>query len=710
MYFAFTPASIVRLSGVLSLALLTACGGGGGGGSSSDPAPTPDTGQPAGEPPQNPISQAYFRDTDGTLGQISGTVQLTLNAEQAETGITRIQVFWASGQGQAQGDAWLVTEGNAPFEVNIPQGTELPQNQSGLLLIPGNDQHSSEQATWVRFHDFTGNAELNGPGGNEQQNWTYGTDRPGIAIRRSNEQGGLCSLDNGLVQVTDMQNQRDTVWEADSSNANVANDAAFPAYQFLCDPNPVNTERPILHNNNDVYTYSTLNDAMHYGTLAYDAYLKYLGEPPLEDKIRLRVHYGQDIATDAFWDGAYANFSDAYGVAYTFATLDIIAHEVAHGILIRISNLADFETELSQDARTLSEAFSDISGVMVKYHVTNTPDDWIHGQESAGPVRHLNQIITEDNAIDSFLDYDDAENNPYKRIGMITYPFYLLANQWGLENAYQVILDSVRHCWQANTDLPQAAECIRTSAETLGQPSQDVVDAFRQVKIRLDQQDALSHFEYQKFKLTSHFTDTSLSDSNITAWTWDFGDGNTANIQHPQHTYATAGDYQVSLSVTAGNGRTDQISRTVSVTDQYCAIRANNNGENQIGQVIIDGQDLGFDANEPDYTDTIITVADASDVPIQIQGTPNATARTTRWMIWLDLNDDGIFGDTPEEIIASIDNAEGEAYQLITSLDLSQYQNNDEQAKYMRIAGEYALQNPCTSLNAGEALDVRINW
>lgn len=45
------------------------------------------------------------------------------------------------------------------------------------------------------------------------------------------------------------------------------------------------------------------------------------------------------------------------------------------------------------------------------------------------------------------------------------------------------------------------------------------------------------------------------SDSNLSSWQWNFGDtGNPANAstqRNPQHTYATAGDYNVSLTVTS---------------------------------------------------------------------------------------------------------------------------------------------------------------
>ncbi len=60
---------------------------------------------------------------------------------------------------------------------------------------------------------------------------------------------------------------------------------------------------------------------------------------------------------------------------------------------------------------------------------------------------------------------------------------------------------------------------------------------------------------------------SSDSDGTITNYSWDFGDGNTASGQVASHTFAAAGDYSVSLTVTDDGGLTDTSTQTVSVTD-----------------------------------------------------------------------------------------------------------------------------------------------
>jgi PKD repeat protein len=51
------------------------------------------------------------------------------------------------------------------------------------------------------------------------------------------------------------------------------------------------------------------------------------------------------------------------------------------------------------------------------------------------------------------------------------------------------------------------------------------------------------------------FTDLSSDNgSAITAWAWDFGDGETATEENPTHAYGTEGTFTVKLTVTNANG------------------------------------------------------------------------------------------------------------------------------------------------------------
>lgn len=62
------------------------------------------------------------------------------------------------------------------------------------------------------------------------------------------------------------------------------------------------------------------------------------------------------------------------------------------------------------------------------------------------------------------------------------------------------------------------------------------------------------------------FMDLSkVSNGNIVNWNWNFGDGSTSNSKSPIHTFATAGNYNVSLSVVTDKGCAGTITKLVTV-------------------------------------------------------------------------------------------------------------------------------------------------
>ncbi len=71
------------------------------------------------------------------------------------------------------------------------------------------------------------------------------------------------------------------------------------------------------------------------------------------------------------------------------------------------------------------------------------------------------------------------------------------------------------------------------------------------VQDQLDPADAM--YTYQTSGLTMNGTDISTG-SNLSGWSWTFGDGNSSTEQNPTHTYAADGTYEVCLSVQNGCG------------------------------------------------------------------------------------------------------------------------------------------------------------
>ncbi|MBP6416130.1 MAG: PKD domain-containing protein [Chitinophagaceae bacterium] len=92
------------------------------------------------------------------------------------------------------------------------------------------------------------------------------------------------------------------------------------------------------------------------------------------------------------------------------------------------------------------------------------------------------------------------------------------------------------------------------------------------------------------------FTDLSTPNAGaLNGWTWNFGDAGTSTLQNPVHTYAAAGTYTVTLSVTTDKGCVSNpvLTRTVTVSPQ---------------------PDPGFILPEVCLSDTYAQFTDTSDV------------------------------------------------------------------------------------------------
>ncbi|MGV3637831.1 MAG: PKD domain-containing protein [Flavobacteriales bacterium] len=72
--------------------------------------------------------------------------------------------------------------------------------------------------------------------------------------------------------------------------------------------------------------------------------------------------------------------------------------------------------------------------------------------------------------------------------------------------------------------------------------------------------------EYDNTVPSVHFENRSLGGQT---YAWDFGDGSTSNVAHPDHVYKKAGFYTVSLTVVNGKGCEDRAEKTVRIDADY---------------------------------------------------------------------------------------------------------------------------------------------
>ena len=97
------------------------------------------------------------------------------------------------------------------------------------------------------------------------------------------------------------------------------------------------------------------------------------------------VHYGRNY-DNAFWDNAgHMFFGDGDGqiLTQTTAGIDVIGHELTHGVTQHEANLT-----YSGQSGALNESISDVFGIQVKQMALKqdvTQSDWLIGADIVGP-------------------------------------------------------------------------------------------------------------------------------------------------------------------------------------------------------------------------------------------------------------------------------------------------------------------------------------
>ncbi len=119
--------------------------------------------------------------------------------------------------------------------------------------------------------------------------------------------------------------------------------------------------------------------------------------------------------------------------------------------------------------------------------------------------------------------------------------------------------------------------------------------------------------------LAVSFTDSSTdSDGSIASHAWTFGDGGTSTATNPSHTYASAGTYSVTETVTDNGGATNSKTQSVTVTSS---------GGGGSSQLIVNG---GFE------TGAATPWSLSSGVLCSNSSCSGEVAHGGSWFVWLD--------------------------------------------------------------------------
>jgi Zn-dependent metalloprotease len=202
----------------------------------------------------------------------------------------------------------------------------------------------------------------------------------------------------------------------------------------------------------------------------------------LKMNLILNVHFGTAYM-NAFWDGDEMTFGDGDGTIFTsFArSLDVVAHELAHGVTQFTANL-DYYSQ----SGALNEHFSDVIGSAVTQFVEKQDAgtaDWLIGNEIMGPTlfgESLRSMRSPGTAYDNTLIGQDPQpahmSNYYAgpadnqgvhiNSGIPNRAFYLVAFTIGTLKATRLWYHALQNLW-STAAFADAVDVIVESARVL---------------------------------------------------------------------------------------------------------------------------------------------------------------------------------------------------------------------------------------------------
>jgi pseudolysin/vibriolysin len=300
-----------------------------------------------------------------------------------------------------------------------------------------------------------------GPGGNlKVGSYYYGRDFGFLDVSES------CSMTNAGVDTYDMRNQT----------------TGGSIYRFACPASP--TERPVNNGRAVNGAFSPLNDGHYFAGMVLDMYKKWYSVDPLGRKMIVRVHFGSNYE-NAFWNGQQMTFGDGATRMYPLVSLDIMAHEVSHGV-------TEFNSGLVYRGQPggINESFSDMAGETAEDYMNQQvgrDNDWLSGasiMKNVPAMRYFKDPKLDGASIDNAKDYNDSLDVHHSS-GVFNKAFYLLATKptWDIRKAFSVFLAANQVYWQPESNFNNAACGVAKAGADLGYEVGDIITSFKEVGV-----------------------------------------------------------------------------------------------------------------------------------------------------------------------------------------------------------------------------------
>lgn len=328
----------------------------------------------------------------------------------------------------------------------------------------------------------------------------------------------------------------------------------------------------------------------HWGSeMVYDYYLSQHNRNSIDDngfKLRSYIHYDVNFG-NAFWDGSVMTYGDGSTGANPFTTLDIVAHEITHGLTTNTAGLI-----YSYESGALNESFSDIFGASTEWFAKPNQANWLIGDERGTAIRSLsnpNLYGHPDTYKGNNWEFTAFDNGGvHINSSVQNYWFYLLVNGGNgtNDNGDSYNVTSIGQTKAAKIAFRNLTTYLTNSSnfiEARFYSIQSTIDLYGacspEVKSVTDAWFAVGVGSPYSIGVTADFmsnittgcevpftVDFQNLSVNGTSFTWNFGDGTTSTSNFPTHTYTTLGTYNVSLLADGGACGTNQETKTGFIT------------------------------------------------------------------------------------------------------------------------------------------------
>jgi len=331
----------------------------------------------------------------------------------------------------------------------------------------------------------------------------------------------------------------------------------------------------------------------HWGTeMTYDYYKNKHSRNSIDNngfRLRSYLHYSTNFA-NAFWNGQYMTYGDGSSTMQPFVALDIIGHEITHG-------LTSFTADLvySSESGALNEGFSDIFGNMIELYAKPAQASWKMGDDVGYVIRDQQNPKSEGNPTTYGGQYwldtkgcvpsqSNDQCGVHQNSTVNSYWFYLLINGGigkndinnnynvtgiGVDKASAIAFRSLTVYLPASSDFQDARYfSARAAADLYGECSQEVENVLKAwYAVGIGDDGIKANFiATNTSSCSAPFSVEFKNQSDVyKTFLWKFGDGDTSTEANPVHTFNKTGKFTITLYA-SNTCKTDSITKTDYIT------------------------------------------------------------------------------------------------------------------------------------------------